>query len=188
MTNVNSDTFLPLFPFKWNGTFCSKRRYFMHCSHKKRRDWNGAVLNGTVGLLLPLDARNRGRRRFFLPLSPPSSPSKRRRLPFKKTPTQPKAFHVLKGWQHSGGPVLSLPCFLPIKTGEGRAREEEQNRGRKRERRENTREERTEKGKRRKKERKKTEEGEEEEGEAPLAPAVPPPRQQHRGCQQHRCF
>ena len=76
------------FPFKWNDVFCSKRCRFMHCSYKKRRDRNGTVLNGTVNLLLSLDARNRGRRRFFLPLSPPSSPSKRCWLPFKKTPTQ----------------------------------------------------------------------------------------------------
>ena len=81
-----------------------------------------------MGFLLPLDARNRGRRRFFPPLSPPSSPLKRHRLPFKKMPTQPKAFHVLEWRQHNGRPVLSLPCFLPIKIGEGRARKKERDR------------------------------------------------------------
>jgi len=126
-TNVNSDTFLLPFLFKWNSAFCLKRHRFKHCSLKKK-DPNSVVLNGTVGLLLPLDARNRGRRRFFPPLSPPSSPSKRRRLPFKKTPTQPKAFHVLEWRQHNGRPVLSLPCFLPIKIGEGRARKKERDR------------------------------------------------------------
>ena len=35
--------------------FCSKRRRFIRCSHKKQRE-NGVVLNGTVHLLLPLDA------------------------------------------------------------------------------------------------------------------------------------
>jgi hypothetical protein len=55
-TNVNM--FLLPFPFKWNDAFCPKRCRF----------------EGTVGLLLPLDARSRGRRRFFflchrLPLS-----------------------------------------------------------------------------------------------------------------------
>ena len=34
-------------------------------SKKKRRIKNGAVLNGTICLLLPLDERSRGRRRFF---------------------------------------------------------------------------------------------------------------------------
>jgi len=29
---------------------------------------------------------------------------------------------VLEGWQHSGHPVLFLPCFLPIKTGEHKSR------------------------------------------------------------------
>jgi hypothetical protein len=33
---------------------------------KKRRSPNGVVLNGTVGLLFPLDARGRGRRIFSL--------------------------------------------------------------------------------------------------------------------------
>jgi hypothetical protein len=43
-------------------------------------------------------------------------------------PTQPKAFHVLEWRQHNGRPVLSLPCFLPIKIGEGRARKKERDR------------------------------------------------------------
>jgi len=36
-TNVNSDTFLPPFPFKWNGAFFPKRHRFMHCSCKQKR-------------------------------------------------------------------------------------------------------------------------------------------------------
>jgi len=64
-TNVNSDMFFPPFPFKWNDT--------VSCIvHIKKRDPNGAVLNGTVGLLLPLDVRDRGRRRFFYQLFSPS--------------------------------------------------------------------------------------------------------------------
>jgi hypothetical protein len=31
----------------------------------------------------------------------------------------------VEGRQHSGRPILSLPYFLPIKTGEGRARKKE---------------------------------------------------------------
>ena len=96
---------------------------------KKKEARNGDVLNGTVGLLLPLDARSRGRRRFFFLCFPPPSPSKRRRLPFKKTPTKdphlPKLFTC---WRGGGGaaaqwPPRSLPpLFLPIKTGEWRAK------------------------------------------------------------------
>jgi len=129
-TNVNSDTFLPPFPFNWNDAFCLKRRRFIHCSHKKRP--NGAVLNGTVGLLLPLDAWSRGRRRFFFPLFSPTffllKASKRHR---PRTPTCPKlstcwrkgrrcAPWVVEGRQHNSRPGLSPPCFLPINTGETR--------------------------------------------------------------------
>jgi len=35
-TNVNSNTFLPPFPFKWNDTFCPKRHRFIHFSLKKK--------------------------------------------------------------------------------------------------------------------------------------------------------
>jgi hypothetical protein len=34
---------------------------------KKGKAQNGVVLNGTMGLLLPLDARGKGRRRFHSP-------------------------------------------------------------------------------------------------------------------------
>ena len=65
-----------------------KRRRFIHCSLKKKAR-NGAVLNGTMGLLLPLDARGRGRRRSSLPLSLSL-------LKLKKTPTQSP--HLPKLW------------------------------------------------------------------------------------------
>jgi len=78
-----SYTFLPPFPFKWNDAFWPKRCCFMHCSRKKKqKDPNGAVLNGTVGLLLPLDVRGRGRRSFFIDFSVPLSLKS-----IKKTPT-----------------------------------------------------------------------------------------------------
>jgi len=85
-----------------------------------------------MGLLLPLDARSRGRRRFFLPLSPPPNP-KKTPTPSKKTPT---TFHVLEGRQHNGRPSHVSPLFLPIKTGEEKkkTREEREERGRKKER------------------------------------------------------
>jgi hypothetical protein len=77
-----------------------------------------------MGLLLPLDARSRGRRRFFLPLFSPIPLSKRRRLPFKKTPTQPTlSSHV-------------PPLFLPIKTGEEKKKDDKKERRQKREGRE----------------------------------------------------
>jgi len=43
-------------------------------------------------------------------------------------PHLPKAFHVLEGRQHSGRPRLSLPCFLPIKTGKERAKKKKEKR------------------------------------------------------------
>jgi hypothetical protein len=49
---------------------------------KKQKDPNGAVLKGTVGLLLPLDVRGRGRRSFFIDFSVPLSLKS-----IKKTPT-----------------------------------------------------------------------------------------------------
>ena len=80
MTNVNSDTFLPPFPFKWNGVFCPKRRHFIHCSLKKKTQ-NGVVLNDTIRLLLPLDVQKIGEGNFC-------SPAFSTAFPFKKTPTK----------------------------------------------------------------------------------------------------
>ena len=64
---------------------------------KKKEGPKRCRFDSTVDLLLPLNARGRGRRKFFFPLFSPTSPSKRRRLPFKKTPTQPTTFHMLQG-------------------------------------------------------------------------------------------
>jgi len=58
--------FWHLFSSKLNDVFCLKRRRFIHYFKKKKRSPNGVVLNGTVGLLLPLDARGRGKRIFSL--------------------------------------------------------------------------------------------------------------------------
>jgi hypothetical protein len=53
----------------------------------KKKDLNGAVLNSTMSLLLPLDARGRGRRRFPSPAFLfPLSPKKLKKTP-TKTPT-----------------------------------------------------------------------------------------------------
>jgi hypothetical protein len=46
----------------------SKTASFHALFTQKKRDQNGVVLNGTITFLLPLDAQNRGKRRFFLPL------------------------------------------------------------------------------------------------------------------------
>jgi hypothetical protein len=76
--------------------------------------------DGTVGLLLPLDARGRGRRRFFFFCSHRIPLSKRRRLLFKKTSTT-HTFHVLEGRWRGGStvaaPIHIPPLFLPIKIG-----------------------------------------------------------------------
>ena len=47
--------------------------------HVNKKDPNGAILNGTVGLLLPLDMRGRGRRRFFHQLFSPSFSKKHKK-------------------------------------------------------------------------------------------------------------
>jgi len=95
---------------------------------KNTRAQNGAVLNDTVTFLLPLDARGRGRRRFFfLPLSPSSN--------LQKDADLPTTFHVLDGWWRGGSTMVApatSPLFLPIKTGE-----EDQKRGERTREREN---------------------------------------------------
>jgi hypothetical protein len=86
----------------------------VHTKKKKEKDLNGAVLNGIMGLLLPLDARSRGRRRFFFLCFPPPFLSQND----TDQPHLPKTtFHVLEGQQHNGRPNHVPPLFLPIKTG-----------------------------------------------------------------------
>jgi hypothetical protein len=104
----------------------------VHTKKKKEKDLNGAVLNGTVGLLLPLDARSRGRRRFFFLCFPPPFLSQND----TDQPHLPKTtFHVLEGQQHNGRPNHVPPLFLPKgteKEGRGtmRKRGEEKREGR----------------------------------------------------------
>jgi len=65
--------------FKWNDAFCPKRHRFIHCSLKKRTK-NGAVLNDTVHLLLPLDVQKTGEGAFvpfFIDFFPPPSLSQK---------------------------------------------------------------------------------------------------------------
>jgi len=124
--------------FKWNGDVSS--------TVSKKKYPKGVVLNDIVGLLLPLDTRSRGRRRFPSPafLFPLSLKQ------LKKMPTKPT--HLLATWWknrgdvplgrlHSGRPghptpeprldrgsrAISSPVFLPINT-----RERESRRGSKR--------------------------------------------------------
>jgi hypothetical protein len=102
----------------------------------KKKARNGAVLK-RHHLLLPLDARNRGRRRFFfLPLSPPSN--------LQKDVDLPTTFHVLDGRWRGGSTVAApstspSPVFAYKNRGRGRKKEtenkrEEKNRERERER------------------------------------------------------
>jgi hypothetical protein len=136
----------------------------------KKKARNGAVLK-RHHLLLPLDARNRGRRRFFfLPLSPPSN--------LQKDVDLPTTFHVLDGRWRGGSTVAApstspSPVFAYKNRGRGRKKEtenkrEEKNRERERDQgREKRREkdERKRKEKERKKKTAKEEENTEEGGE-----------------------
>jgi len=115
-TNVNSDTFLPPFSFKWNYAFCPKRRRFMHCSWKKREKgpkW--CCFDGIIGLLLPLDVRSRGRRRFFflcyrhLSLQKDADSFSKRRRPTLLA--KKKLSTCWRGGSTVAAPAMSLPCF-----------------------------------------------------------------------------
>jgi len=165
-----------------NETACFGKNGVVSSTVHQKKSPKRCRFNGTVGLLLPLDERGRGRRRFFFPLFSPtfflSKASKRRR---PRTPTCPKAFHVLDGRWRGGStvvaPAMSLPCFS-INTGEMKKQDPGKKRGDQEKRENRTREEQRGEGrekrreKRRRKEKKEAEEGDEEEGEAP--PPLPP--------------
>ena len=80
----------------------------VHAKKKKEKDLNGAVLNGIVGLLLPLDARSRGRRRFFFLCF-------HRHFSLKTTPTNPTCPKQLstcwRGSSTMAALTMSLRCF-----------------------------------------------------------------------------
>ena len=108
---------------------------------KKEKGPKWCRFDGTVGLLLPLDARSRGRRRFFflchrhLSLQKDvDSLSKRRR------PTPLAKEKLSTCWRGGGGeaaqwpPSHVSPLFLPIKTGEEKKKNEIWERGRRAER------------------------------------------------------
>jgi len=177
-TNVNSDMFLSPFLFKWNGVFCLKWRRFIHCSLLKNKDPNSVILNGTVGLLLSLDTRSRGRRRFFflcrryLSLQKDTDSLLKRH---RHHPHLPETFHVLEKREEMcssgsflGGYTVAFPASLflvfPINTKESTKEKGESRGGEQNKREENTEdkvEKRRRKGKEKKQRRKKTEEGEE---------------------------
>jgi len=97
------------FTFKWNDAFYPKQRRFIHCSLKKRRrSTNGAVLNGTICVLLSLDARSRGRRRFFFLCFPP---------PFLSQNDADQPHLPKKNFPRVGGAAAqwsSQPCHSPV--------------------------------------------------------------------------
>jgi hypothetical protein len=146
----------------------------------KKKARNGAVLK-RHHLLLPLDARNRGRRRFFfLPLSPPSN--------LQKDVDLPTTFHVLDGRWRGGSTVAApstspSPVFAYKNRGRGRKKEtenkrEEKNREREREIREERREEKKTRGKgkkRKEKKRQRRKKKTQRKEEKPPAPVPPPP-------------
>ena len=152
---------------------------------KKEKGPKWCRFDGTVGLLLPLDARSRGRRRFFflchrhLSLQKDvDSLSKRRR------PTPLAKEKLSTCWRGGGGeaaqwpPSHVSPLFLPIKTGEEKKKNEIWERGRRAERKKTERKEKRvrveNRGRRPEKkswEKNEKQRREEEEGAAPLAAA-----------------
>jgi len=153
----------------------SKTAPFHTLFTKKKKGSKQCCFVGTVGLLLPFDARGRGRRRFFLPLSPPSLSSKRHRLPLKKTPTNPTCPKTLSTCWRGGGGVaahcttpVSLPCFFAYKN---RRREGWKKMKKKRERRREGEDQKKKRRRRRSREKNEKQRIEEEEGAAPLAAA-----------------
>jgi len=128
-----------------------------------------------VGLLLPLDARSKGRRRFFFLCL--------HRLPLLKRCRLAHNFPCVGGAVAQWPPSPLSPLFLPIKTGEEKKNEREE--GKKKKKRETKRKKRKEKEN---KERRNREENEKQRGEReeerktgqhhqPLRATVPqPPR------------
>ena len=143
-------------------------------------------------LLLPLDARNRRRRRFFfLPLSPPSNLQKDAASPLKDADL-PTTFHVLDGRWRGGNTVAApstspSPVFAYKNRGRGRKKEtenkrEERDRKTERERtwkREEKRKKRKDERKRKEKERKKRQRRKKKTQRKEKKPpaTVPPPQQ-----------
>ena len=119
----------------------SKTTPFNSLFIKKTR--NGVVLNGTADFLLPLDVkRNRGRKLRSPVFSPPFFLLLVQKDADQGPPTYPKfstCWGAVEGRQHSGHPVLFLPCFLPIKTREERAKWRDNEKDRRREEREQNR-------------------------------------------------
>jgi len=73
-TNVNSDTFLPPFPFKWNGVFCPKWRVLSKTTsfhtlfiYKKKKPETVPFWTALWVFFFPW-TRETGEKYFFLPL------------------------------------------------------------------------------------------------------------------------
>jgi len=122
-------THLPRFPFKWNDA--------VSCTFHEKKDPNGAVLNGTMGLLLSLDVRGRGRRRsFFYRLFSPSFSEKHQKdVDYKPTCITSDPWPTTRRWKKEGtcpsgcfwgGCIVAAPTSLslvfPMNTGEERAK------------------------------------------------------------------
>jgi len=137
-----------------------------------KKTQNGVVLNGTAYFLLPLEVkRNRGRKLRSPVFSPPFFLLLVQKDADQGPPIYPKfstCWGAVEGRQHSGRPVLFLPCFLPIKTREERAKWRDNEKERRREEREQNRgglpkeKKKKEKRKRSREENKKQREREEE--------------------------
>jgi len=88
-----------------------------HPLFQKKKDPNGAVLNGTVGLILPLDTRGRGRRRFpSLAFLFPFSSKQLKKMPTKLPTCLPhgKRRGDAPLWRFWGGYTVAAPTTLPL--------------------------------------------------------------------------
>jgi hypothetical protein len=131
-TDLNSDMFFAPFSFKWNDVFWVKRRRFIHCfkkkKKKKRKALNDAVLNGTVGLLLPLHTQRQGKKNclpLHLPLSSflKKNPKRRWQQPHHLLKLWPMAYHKAEK-QRGRAPRAALrwlprPPYPCATTGQG---------------------------------------------------------------------
>ena len=112
--------------------FCPKRRRFIHCSLKKSP--KRCRFERHYGSSSSPGGAKKGKKKIFLPpVFTDFLPLKSIKKTLTKDPPLAQSFPRVGGAAAQWPPGLSLPCFLPIKTGEERAkRKREQKREHKR--------------------------------------------------------